>query len=64
PEGTIEEQVASLLAQAEVALDQADAALRRSDLAGYQSKVDEARGYIEAANRIIAEAVAAAGDST
>jgi uncharacterized membrane protein (UPF0182 family) len=56
PDGTIEQQVAVLLARAEVALEQADLALRSGDLAGYQAKVDEARGYIEAANQIIADA--------
>jgi len=56
PDGTVEEQVAVLLARAEVALEQADIALRSGDLAGYQAKVDEAKGYIEAANQIIVNA--------
>ena len=58
PTGSIEEQVAVLIARAEVALVQADVALRAGDLAGYQAKVDEARGYIESANQIIADAAA------
>ena len=58
PTGSIEEQVAVLIARAEVALVQADVALRAGDLAGYQARVDEARGYIEAANQIIADAAA------
>ncbi len=58
PEGTIEEQVAELLLRAEVAFEQADVELRAGNLAGYQAKIDEARGYIEAANEIIANAAA------
>ena len=57
-DGTIQEQVEQLLAQAEVAFEQADAALRAGDLALYQQKIDEARGYVEQANQIIADAVA------
>ncbi len=65
PGGTIEEQVAELLARSETALREADLALRRGDLAEYQAKVDEARGYIEQANRIIIDAAAAAsGDGS
>jgi hypothetical protein len=63
-DGTIQEQVEQLLAQAEVAFEQADAALRAGDLALYQQKIDEARGYIEQANQIIADAVAAASGSS
>jgi uncharacterized membrane protein (UPF0182 family) len=63
-EGTIEDQVEQLLAQAEVAFEQADAALRAGDLALYQQKIDEARGYVEQANQIIADAVAAASGSS
>jgi len=64
PEGTVQEQVQQLLADAQVAFTEADAALRRGDLAEYQRKVDEARALIEEANRIIAEAVAgASGES-
>lgn len=58
PGGTVEEQVARLLAQSETALAQADIALRSGDLAGYQAKVDEARGYIQQANDLIAAAAA------
>ena len=57
-DGTIQEQVEQLLAQAQVAFEQADAALRAGDLALYQQKIDEARGYVEQANQIIADAVA------
>ncbi|GMQ94252.1 MAG: UPF0182 family protein [Acidimicrobiia bacterium] len=60
PEGTVQEQVEQLLALAEGAFDDADTALRNGDLAEYQRKVDQARGYIEDANRIIADAAAAA----
>jgi uncharacterized membrane protein (UPF0182 family) len=56
--GTVEEQVARLLSQADIALGQAELALRSGDLAGYQEKVDEARGYISQANRLIADAAA------
>jgi len=64
-DGTIQEQVEQLLAQAQVAFEEADAALRAGDLALYQQKIDEARGYVEQANQIIADAVAdATGSST
>jgi uncharacterized membrane protein (UPF0182 family) len=58
--GTIQEQVERLLAQAEVAFGQADAALRAGDLALYQQKIDEARAFVEQANQIIADAADAA----
>ena len=64
PQGTVQELVERLLGLAEDAFDQADEALRNGDLAEYQAKVEEARGYIEESNRLIAEAVAnAAADS-
>ena len=64
PEGTVQEQVQELLARAQLAFDAADAALQNGDLAEYQKKIDEAAGYVAEANRIIAEAAAAAaGDS-
>lgn len=64
PEGTIQEQVELLLGAAATAFDQADEALRGGDLAEYQKKVDEARGYIQDANRIIAQAAADAADDS
>jgi hypothetical protein len=63
PEGTVQEQVEELLARAEVAFDLADEALQNGNLAEYQKQVDIAAGYVDEANRIIAEAVAAAGDT-
>jgi uncharacterized membrane protein (UPF0182 family) len=56
PEGTLEEQVTQLLDLAAIAFDEADAALRQGNLALYQQRVDEAREYIEEANRLIADA--------
>jgi uncharacterized membrane protein (UPF0182 family) len=50
-EGTIE----SLVAAAEQALENADAALRSGDLAGYQRWVEEARGLISQINDLIGE---------
>ncbi|MEE8456817.1 MAG: UPF0182 family protein [Acidimicrobiia bacterium] len=64
PEGTIQEQVELLLGAAATAFDQADEALRGGDLAEYQKRVDEARGYIQDANRIIAQAAANAADDS
>ena len=64
PEGTIEEQVTQLLAQAELAFQQAEVALRAGDLALYQQKVDEARAFVEQANQIIADAAAAAASGS
>jgi uncharacterized protein len=67
PGGTVQEQVASLLNKADIALGQAEIALRSGDLAGYQAKVDEARGYVSQANRLIADAAeqaAAGGDGS
>lgn len=55
PTGTLEEQVAELIALAEQALVEADAALAANDLGLYQQKVDEAAGYITEANRLIKE---------
>ncbi|MCB1247171.1 MAG: UPF0182 family protein [Acidimicrobiia bacterium] len=53
PGDPVEQQVADLLARAETSLAEADAALRNGDLATYQEKVEEARGYIERANTLI-----------
>jgi uncharacterized membrane protein (UPF0182 family) len=50
-EGTIE----SLVAAAEQALENADAALRSGDLAGYQRWVEEAQGLISQINDLIGE---------
>ncbi len=60
PEGTIQEQVEGLLARAEAAFDLADQALQNGNLAEYQKQIDIAAGHVEEANRIIAEAAAAA----
>jgi hypothetical protein len=57
--GTVEQQVAELLARADAALAEADIQLRAGNLAGYQAKVNEAKSYITEANRIILEAAAA-----
>jgi uncharacterized membrane protein (UPF0182 family) len=66
PEGTIQEQVQELLARAETAFDAAEQALMDGDLAEYQKQIDLAARYVADANRIIAEAAAAAasGDTT
>jgi hypothetical protein len=64
PEGTIQEQVAELLARAQLAFDAADRALVAGDLAEYQKRVDEAAAYIAQANRIIAEAAVAAAEGS
>jgi uncharacterized membrane protein (UPF0182 family) len=65
PEGTVQEQVQELLARAEVAFDLADQALLNGNLAEYQKQVDIAAGYVDDANRIIADAVTATtGDTT
>jgi uncharacterized membrane protein (UPF0182 family) len=45
--------VDQLMALALQSLDEADAALLRGDLAGYQAKVDEAQGYLERARDLI-----------
>ncbi len=50
----VPEEVAALVAAAESALAEADAALRNGDLATYGEKVEEARGFIERATAIIA----------
>jgi uncharacterized membrane protein (UPF0182 family) len=54
PEGTIDEQIAALLAEASDLFDQADAALQEGDLAGYEELSDEARALVEQAEDIIA----------
>ena len=56
PSGTIEEQIARLLNQAELALGEADDALRAGDLGRYQELVEQASALIVEANRLIAEA--------
>jgi uncharacterized membrane protein (UPF0182 family) len=64
PSGTVQEQVSRLLAQAEATLAEAEVALRGGDLGLYQDKVEEARGYIEEANALLAgEGDAATGES-
>ncbi len=64
PDGSLEEQVAQLIRQADAALAAADVALRSGDLATYQQKVDEARSYIEQANSLIADAATSVSEST
>jgi len=65
PEGTVQEQVQELLARAQSAFDAAQVALLDGDLAEYQKQIDLAAGFVDEANRIIAEAAlaAAAADS-
>ena len=63
-DGTLQQQVEQLLGQAQAAFDQADAALRAGDLALYQRKIDEARGLVDRANMLIADAAAAAAAGT
>lgn len=57
----VPEEVASLVAAAEQALADADAALRNGDLGTYADKVAEAQSFVERAAVIIAEEQAAAG---
>jgi uncharacterized membrane protein (UPF0182 family) len=54
PEGTIDEQVAALLAEASDLFDQADQALRDGDLARYEELSDEARALVEDAEALVA----------
>jgi uncharacterized membrane protein (UPF0182 family) len=65
PEGTVQEQVQELLARTQSAFDAAQVALLDGDLAEYQKQIDLAAGFVDEANRIIAEAAlaAAAADS-
>jgi len=53
PSGSVSQQIAQLLAQAQQAFLDADAALRRGDLAMYANKVEEARKAVEAANQLL-----------
>ncbi|MGI9529980.1 MAG: UPF0182 family membrane protein [Acidimicrobiia bacterium] len=53
PTGTVEEQIARLLTQAELALNEAEEALRAGDLGRYQDLVDQASTLITEANRLI-----------
>ena len=50
-----DETVESLLASAETALENADAALRAGDLAGYQRWVEEAQSIITQINELIGD---------
>jgi hypothetical protein len=63
PEGTVQEQVTELLARAQVAFDLAEQALQNGNLAEYQKQINIAANLVQEANRIIAEAVAVAGDT-
>ena len=56
PEGTLTEQVASLLTEASELFDEADAALRDEDLVTYAEKTDEARALVDQAERLIEDA--------
>ncbi len=49
PTGTVDEQIAALLAQAQAAFDEAAAAYEEGDLGLYQEKNEEAAGYVEEA---------------
>ncbi|MGH9116702.1 MAG: UPF0182 family protein [Acidimicrobiales bacterium] len=51
--GDVDNQVASLLAQASALFDEADAALRDGDLALYQQKVDEAQAAVDQAQALL-----------
>lgn len=46
-----DQTVAELLGRASTAFDEADAALREGDLATFQEKVEEGRGYVQEARR-------------
>jgi uncharacterized membrane protein (UPF0182 family) len=48
----VPEEVASLLAAAADAFEEADAALSDGDLAAYQAAIDEARGFLERAQQL------------
>ena len=54
-EDTGEYSVEQLLALAQDAFNRADAALRTGDLAGYQSWVETASGYIARAQALVSE---------
>lgn len=64
PEGSLTEQVASLLTDASVLFDEADAALREGDWGTYGDKTDEARALVDQAERLIEEASATPDEST
>ena len=53
PEADVDTQVATLLAQASVLFDEADAALRDGDLALYQQKVNEAQAAVDQAQVLL-----------
>lgn len=53
PVGSVEDQIAELLAKAQAAFLDADLALRRGDLATYAEKVEEAREAVAEANRLL-----------
>ncbi len=54
PVGDIDEQVTTLLFQAEQAFEDAEAALQRGDLVGWATKIEEARDLIKQATDLIA----------
>ena len=53
PTGSIEEQVIELLAQADQAFQEADAAMRSGDLVTWAQKIEEAQAAIEDATRLL-----------
>jgi hypothetical protein len=55
PSGTVQEQIASLLAQAAAHFQAADEALRAGDLATYQAEVNAAQESVAQANELVAE---------
>jgi uncharacterized protein len=57
PEGTVDEQVAALLAEASDLFDQADQALRDGDLAEFERLSDDARELVDEAEALIGGAL-------
>jgi uncharacterized membrane protein (UPF0182 family) len=57
PEGTVDEQVAALLQEAEQHFEAAEAALTAGDLATYQSETEAAQAAIEQALALLGEDV-------
>ncbi|MCJ7779190.1 MAG: hypothetical protein MUQ27_00025, partial [Acidimicrobiia bacterium] len=60
PTGSIEEQVIELLARADQAFQEADAAMRSGDLVTWARKIEEAQAAIQDATRLLTGATEAA----
>jgi hypothetical protein len=58
------ETVDQLIVLAQQAFADADTALARGDLGGYQSKVKEAQGYIDRANVLLGSAPSSTSQTT